>query len=712
MATLVRAANPIWHMVDHLGFSLNDQYFAHFLTNVFPYLPQNVFHDVNGVTPWSNPLQFQPSGTLPNNLYFDPLLVYRIEIRQGPLQSDPLIWEINNFVPCCSGSTPNNNLDILNAENQLSNEQFSRVSFTNDLVITTAGTYEVAPGWNLVLNGIGTSTITQLVLTGNDIAPYALKINNAGWTSAFLEQNFNGIGNIFDTGAVAANVTAKSEVANENLSINLVTVLASNPSVNVDAILILQVNLTPGPFISYANAVNLPPLVNPNLSNLSRMKFQIVLPGTGIVDISNLQFVGQNIPLTLPISSAQIPIYHDETPERQIDHLFHFYSNSLIFQPRQNILTGWNFSLNPFQFTPVSQVTHAVQTLYIADQTILHQETPNSLSSGKSNLPANSNLVIESKNGIAANRFALIQYIDPNSILPYWGFIVSLLVNARVETVHGTQIRLKARLIYRDTLPPAISPVEPISAWPLGGDPVFAAGWNAIAPLNDPAPVIETSNLITPPYTSLSYNKFRLPAHTIATQTLGVVLYTMDNMNANVLSFDAVIFDKVSLTPSEFATEASVESFDESHRRCQYYYEKSYLPSVLPGTITEVGEKVYSLPLLLDIPNIGFYFKTVDLSYKTIKRAIPLIVPYSPTTGAASTILVGIFKPSIGYEPLNPVNYADTNWDFTSPSTAGVTFVANSLLQAAATTALNIAAAAPLEGLITFHYTLDARLGI
>ena len=104
MATIfVRAANPIWWLPDLTGVSLNDEYYAFFLTNTLPYIPQAVYQDPAGAVPFSNPIEFSPAGTLPDNLYFDPTLVYRIEVRHGNTQADALIWEINNFVPGAGG---------------------------------------------------------------------------------------------------------------------------------------------------------------------------------------------------------------------------------------------------------------------------------------------------------------------------------------------------------------------------------------------------------------------------------------------------------------------------------------------------------------------------------------------------------------------------------------------------------------------------------
>src|SRR5258708_18804321 len=103
----VRSYQPKWFFNDLTGQPLNDEYYAHFLTNTLPYIPQVVYRDPQGLTVWTGGVvEFEPSGGLPDNLYFNDELVYRIEIRQGQSQSDPLIWEINNYVPEGSGNNP------------------------------------------------------------------------------------------------------------------------------------------------------------------------------------------------------------------------------------------------------------------------------------------------------------------------------------------------------------------------------------------------------------------------------------------------------------------------------------------------------------------------------------------------------------------------------------------------------------------------------
>src|SRR5258708_21472903 len=102
----VRGANPIWSEFNLTGQIFDDIYYVFFLMNALPYDPQAVFKDPNGMNPWSDPIQFQPNGTLPDNIYGDPTEVYRIEFRQGPNQTFPLIGNpIENYVFGSGGSS-------------------------------------------------------------------------------------------------------------------------------------------------------------------------------------------------------------------------------------------------------------------------------------------------------------------------------------------------------------------------------------------------------------------------------------------------------------------------------------------------------------------------------------------------------------------------------------------------------------------------------
>jgi len=599
--SFVRAPNPIWYLPDLTGNPLNDEYFAFFLTNTLPYLPQNVYRDNQGMAVWTNDVvQFLPNGTLPDNLYFDPNLVYRIEIRHGDSQADPLIYEVNDFVPDNSSSIIVDDLSILFAENQISNGNFSQVNFTSTLsssepvlTITSAETYDIAPGWQLVLTGAGTTTLTQRIYSGSGVmgqtaSPnYALEIANAGWATAILRQRFKNNGAIFGGGAVS--MSALMRGVSGSVTVSMVYFPSNLPGNSTTVVQPTVVGT--GSYVIVTGTTNLKDSNNSDLSTSAYVDMVINLPTTGSLDITDVQFVGQTDPIPgfaaeAPISTV-VPALQQETEERNIDHLFHYYANDLILKPKKSLLAGWNFPLNPYQFITTTITTLVAQTAYVADQTIVHQEAASQVQTGKNVVGQRGNFVVKAVTAATTTRFALIQYIDSKTIAPYWSYLLSSLARARIVTTHNTQVRLKARLIYRATLPSTIGNTEPISAWPANSDPTFSAGWTALSPLNDPAYVLPNAydtDSTTNAYPGFAFDAFQLPDSTAAAMTLGIVIYTMDNLDSTAASEDYIEFDQISLVPGQFASDALPQTFNESLADCQYYYRKSYPQGVLPGT--------------------------------------------------------------------------------------------------------------------------------
>jgi hypothetical protein len=697
----VRGANPIWYLPDLTGLPLNDQYYAFFLTNTLPYLPQNVYRDDQGMSVWTNDIvQFFPNGTLPDNLYFDPNLVYRIEIRMGNTQNDPLIYEINDYVPGQATSDITSPLPILVAENQINNSNFGIVNFapiTNGglptFVITGAGTYQIAPDWFLVLNGSGTTTITQEIYSGAgantqpNAINYALQFANAGWTTAVLVQQFNRNGAIFGGGAINMSVLAMAVSGSVTIAINYVTSFGT-------IIPVLPTTVVPlGNYATYSATINLPPSDNTNLSNVAFTQMQIVLPTTGTIDITDAEMVGQNTPIIDPATGVPFPVgtviptvspqYQQITEEQQVSRLFHYYSFSILVLPKTSLLTGWNFSLNPYQFVTTALTTQSSQCVYVADQTILYSKTASSLKTGQFNA-TNERFGFQVQAVGAGspvdNRFALIQYIDPKTIGPYWSYILSSLVRMALFSGFSTNIRMKMRLIWRTNLPPTLSPIEPIASWALNSDPIFSAGWTSIAPLNDPEFFVPVE-LSNGNYFPIAINNFQLPLQAAAAQTLGIVFYSMDPLNNTMANPDSIVFDKISLCANEFAVDTQAETFDKALLDCQYYYRKSYSQGVLPGTPTANGAST-----MITVTNYGSGVLFYTERY-TIMRAIPSqALLYSSNSGAAGKIFdVGLPGDIFGVT----ANVSDNS--FMVETGSGVATVADTL---------------------QWQYTVDARLGV
>lgn len=708
MATAgIRAANPIWYFPDLEGLPLNDEYYIFFLSNVFPYVPQPVYHtndvDPDTGTPWNNPRKFYPNGTLPDNMYWNESQVYRLEIRHGNSQTDPLIYEINNFVPGQgSGGTPTSDAGF--TENQITNGQFYDISFTGSHTITVAGTYEVAPGWYLALAGAGTTVLSQqtLIADENQInnPPYALRINNTGWASADLYQRFNHNGAIWQSndaqvGFISMSVTAQAQGSNyDPLSLLYVDSNGSEETIVSGAI-------TTGSYQVLDGTIELDYLNNPQSNSVAYVDMVIRLKPTGIIDITNVQVVGIAAPLGSDPPAT--PAYKQETIERQQDHLFHYYRDSIIYQPKDTILTGWNFPLNPFQFITQTVTTNVAQTKYICDQTILHQEAGSQIASGIATNADRFGLYITPVDAATDTKFALIQYMDTTTTFPYWSYKLSALAKLRLNSSHSTSLRFKMLLMYRTAgAPPAIGAAEPISGWS-GDELSLAAGWTAIKPINDPVYTITNSS--TAAFQNYVFNGFQLPTATTDTMYLAAVFYTVDDMNSTAGTKDYLVIDKISLVNNDFAIDTQPQTFDDVMRQCQFYYEKSYDYLTLGGAITNVGSLVRPMISTLNTFAGECYPAAFEWEYSTIKRAIPTTIVYNSSTGTAATVHVETYLSGVANNTADVALAA--RWTLTGSGTKAIGYVPSAAGDLVAATAPGF----NLSCNIRYHYTANALLG-
>ena len=718
MITYVRGPNPIWFFNNLTGAPLNDTYYAFFLTNDLPYVPQAVYQDPNGISAWPDPIEFQPSAGLPNNLYFNPTQTYRIEVRQGPDQTYPLIWLVQNYTVGNGNGGGSGIQDPLTvAANLITNPNFSDVSFNGSYTYVqgTPGTYtlNVAPGWQLILVGAGTTVLTQGTFAGDSNTfgnpPYYLDVNNTGWTSATLTQTLSNNGAIFAEGAIAVAFTAQSITTSQVVTVNYVP----NGPANSKTIF-PPTTITLGGFAEYYGAVSLPASKNNNIDGAANVQLQFVLPPTGEIQLTNIMVVGQSNPLSANFTPAaatdqgSVPDYQELSYPQIVNAEFNVYRDSILNHPKDTILTGWNFALNPWQFATKTVTAMAQGTsAYAADQTlILQQEYISSSGGTDSNISVGQsidtyNYGLEVKYNKANNQFALLQYIAPNTVRSYWGQNLSAMVKALISTSNSTMITFKMRLIYIAGLPSSTSDVYPIASWSSTGDPVFAAGVTAIIPQNDP---IYTLSSIMP--SSFAFNKITLPASTNANMTLGILLYTTSNM----ASGDFIVFNDISLVQNDFAIATNPKTADQVLRECQYYFEKSYDPGVLAGTSTPIGAVFNTGTIYQTGSATVLYFGDFYIQFKQEKNQIPTMLLWGPD-GTANTFQFAIRTGATYPSPAagnNPVEAAVGTWAGTAiVGTANVLYP--SADSSAAMTISSTQASASGEMLV--HYTADARLG-
>ncbi len=692
----VRGADPIWWIPNLTGSPTDDTYFMFVLSNVIPYLPSPVYQNYQGTIPWSNPIEVLSNGTLPVDIFFDSTKVYRLEIRAGNTQDAQLIYLVENYSPEGTGGvTPVEGWN--DTTNQITNPQFALVDFPSpspQSLTSTAATIDIAPGWQIVTTGsAGSITVSQVPLNGasgdTTNPPYMLNIASSGWTTVGIKQTFAGNGALWTGEGVAVAFSAASTTSSLPAQAFISYSDGTTQTIFSTTLNALLQEKTGSAIIEESSSTDVPPNASTALT--------ISWTAGSTVSITSIQLVGQD---AVDVGAVA---YQQETIQRQIDQTFHVYADSLITMPKDSLLTGWDFGQNPWQFTTTTS-TNVATNRYTADQTVVIQQayvtsaTGNNVAVGQA--PAADNFGFQMTAVAANNQSALVQYIDTATMRPYWKRPVSSLVKVRFNSSHATAIKLKMRLIWRTTAPSTIGQNEPVLSW-TGDDPVFAAGWTAITPNNDPAYTLQNASDIS----ELAFEGMTLPAASTSTMYLAVVLYTVGPMNAAATA-DYLVVNDVSLVPNEFATSSTSLSYDETLGRCHYYYESSYDYGDLPGTVTQSGSLNRNMTTSKNAGIISCIAQSFDVTYKQVKRikCTPILYPtLASGVNGASVLLYadGAFIATNTVVPISGIwisSTATNNAYYQCNSSTGL------VAQASASIAFNSAA--------NFHYTIDARIGI
>lgn len=691
MATTLytRSYNPIWDFRSLTGLPLDDTSWAYFLENDIPYLPQTVYQNENG-TPWPSPVQLSAAGTL-QNIFFDPTKVYRIEIRTNldnltpPTQADPLVWLIEDYVPSGGSINPPITTGAIVASNQITNAQFSLINFASPLTLTnqTDQTISIAPGWDLVLTGTAADiTLTRLALTSDTTpnptnAPYALELNLTGWTTAYLRQRFEQNGILWAGKNVTGSLTARI-----NLTPQVITGTLVDSQSNL-----LRTVLTGTVTANYTEITGnalLPASTDTQSPPDAYIEYRINLPGSSDISITSIQLVSTNNAVALT--------YEQDTINRQIDHTFNVFKDSILTQSKDSILTGWDFPLNPWQFQTRSLTTLTGGGGYVADQTVIITEAPSSVQVSQA---VDGFLQIDSITSVTQGRIAVIQFIDPRTCASVWESVLSSLAKVNVASVTpGLMPSIKMRLIASNSLPTS---ANPIASWGTT-DPVFDAQWTDVL-----SPVADPEYALTDTLSDYAFNGFITPPLISDTQTLGIVFYTTGPMSDAVV--ESLFVKSISLVENEVAIETNHLSFDETLRRCQYYYEKTYRLDVFPGTVDDTGSIIEIVPTIFNSTTTKYRVNLPAFSYKymRVKRTeTPDLTFYSPATGLAGKVILSLVDSNT---PLDSIEADIASYTF---------FECNESFQMIPVADQHVEFGLNLNstGRLNFHFVADARLGI
>lgn len=318
--SISRSYNPVWNFFDLNGSPFDDSFYMFVLNNDIPYNYAEVYQDISGAIPWSDPIQCLANGSFPNNIYWDDSLEYRLEFRKNdgvlpPSQSDELVYLIENYSPGSAGGVTPSAVNVA-TDNQVSNPQFALVNFESGYSQTAVSTQniEVAPGWVLELTGTGNVSLAQTALnstiTNPSNAPYALRLTLSGWSTAILRQRFNQNGVLWSGKYVSSAVTARTETGSADISARLIdskgTVLGT----------VLTTTTVDTTFTDWVGTKLLPASSNDNTPPSAYIDYQLILPGTVDIYVTSFQLIATS-------TEGYKPLFEQTSIDRQIDQTYH-----------------------------------------------------------------------------------------------------------------------------------------------------------------------------------------------------------------------------------------------------------------------------------------------------------------------------------------------------------------------------------------------------
>ena len=626
----------------------------------------------------------QPPSTTADNYY---VTVYSLT---GVFQFDIPNWP---GVPAGGGSGGATST----SDNIISNGQFVDIDFPATATSSTPQSFtiasgtvttEIAPNWSVTTTGAGTVNVWQNQIAGATTnignPAYSLGISTTGFSLPIQLTQTIQAPRILASTPVSATFIAQSNGANVTLSMTYTPSITSAPQ-----------TLASGTAISadYTVIANATPIsiTNPGVGTGS-VNVSIVIPAGTSVNISCVQ-------LCAAINNAIVG-YIQETPEREEDHLFHYFHSGLAFKPIPSYLVGWDFPLNPAQFFGDSvgaQAVGANKSYYVWDQTIIFQTANSGVTTARLTKDASLQLTA-AVNG----QLAVIQYLEGNQArnmfvqcakngisayagigsLPIRSFTISLWYSANPSfpvIATGTNNSI-------------------VTALDANGHPTVVAGWTEIkrASISESNQFSNVSASIIEDF-FFSYFRDSAPEAALASK-FAIVIGT-----SALTAGDILFFQSVSVVPGLVATPPGIQKKDEVLRECQYYYETSDPDSF--GAF-------YSQESVVAGGNAKSYVTLFELQYQQTKRIAPnvTLTDLSSNANAVTGFLYFDSGAGISNHPTANLSIGAGITFWTNPvvGTIRAEFVPNTVnawdTQASAS---NYSSAS-----IAFNYVLDARLGI
>lgn len=591
------------------------------------------------------------------------------------------------------------------ADNQVTNPQFSDIFFLQEEGILlewtgaiTSQVFPIGPGWNLIVSASDTGSIQidRLQLEGslniNTNPPYALTIlpEGASISSIKLRQVLN------DNPSIWANNTLSGFMLISSLDslAHTIEMTYGTSTPNIPQTVISSSTGTTG-YVSAVGTVDIGGSANTEAAPEGFTYIDILLPRTGFVAISSVQI--------MPVEpNTGAAAYIQNSINKQQSDLFYYYNPLLQAIPVPSITEGWDFKVNPAQFSFNSVANSwAGASKYIWDQTIGWQSADNLISASRDGA---GRLAIATA---TTGQFALVQYLSAPQMQSLLVNGWSTLINAYTDNTSGASGTVSFYYTTDASLPNinSGSSLSLISTVDSNGKPAtFHGNWIEL-----PNPLLG-ENRFTIPYntdnttSSIALNGWSQPLYGItSTATFVAVVIGFESLpTANVY------FDSISVTPGRLAVPFSPLDYSSTLFQMQYYYQKSVWRNEIPsiGTITNAFmSTTYATTSIIGNTEIKTDFQDIYLPFQEKRSASNIVNIYSVTSGSSNSFNNVIL--SHGSIILDTVYLVSDYFEAYNLSYNGLSLIS---LQNGATVINSTTSG--LHSLVFFQWSSDARYGI
>ena len=599
-------------------------------------------------------------------------------------------------------------------DNQISNPQFEdvfiNVGFNNTYTVSgTETTFAFAPDWDFVIDGTGSVVVSRTATAGSSHIegnpPYVVTVSvDAGITKCWLRQRFGVNSGLWSSTTNRDVYLAGGVIAQAIGSDATISMFYTESTGLASDVQVVSGTATTGGFTYLRGTSDL--LAQSNNTDTGEdgyVDIYLSFPASSSMRVSNVQVLPVNAD-----NGGDLIDYKINSTDRNTALAGGFYIPDLQYRPMGNILTGWDFRVNPGQLGSSGTVPLISGADYILDQTIA------GCSTGASSYVKTSVGALQITTSGANEVVMLATYLTGEQAYNLIGSKLSLNCQVyRGSVGSADDVTLRAYVCFGTTganiptLPTLIGSINTS-----GELTVSASNWAEVPRGGLPyargdIPVLLTGDTLNTDY-DLKFSGWEMTdASTIGSTDKVCVIVTA----VAPTSGTQVRFQSINLCNSQIPSRPIPESPDEALRKCQYYYEQSYNIGVAPGTVTDVG--TISRTMLAFNSDLGASWRpgNFEFSLRQEKIAVPTITFYDPEL--ANTTATGRYYYSYGSNATSALTTTSGQVSMTSGRWAYHISEHNVFGEKIAdTSAFNTALVNGGSGAwLNFHYKADARLG-